>query len=70
MTPNYIKYDGNDLFYEWGQNCATLGYNHERTENSFNTFVSNPTNDDKERFWMGYNIGPRDNNVIYSLPAF
>lgn len=62
----FVNKPHNNHFFEWGKNCATLGYNPEQTRKAVEPF-GDMTQEDSNTFWEGYNEGPRESGEVYSL---
>lgn len=62
----FVNKPHNNHYYEWGRNCATLGYDEEKARKAALTYgLMSP--EDSDMFWEGYNEGPRPSGEIYSI---
>lgn len=66
-----VTYNGNDQYYEWGKNCATLKYNLKQAESVLDHYEHmNHTASDLDRFYEGYHSGPREDDSLMALGGF
>ena len=53
-------------FFEWGRNCATLGFDKAKSWLCLMGLAS-VTEQEASIFWEGYKAGPRLDNTVISL---
>ena len=63
----FVNKPHNDSYYEWGRNCATLRYDLSVTQKCVDDYGGISSSEDSDRFWIGYNDGPRESGEIYSI---
>lgn len=60
--------EGQNSMYAWGRNCATHGYDAEKSQNILDMFsITPPDGETIDDFWRGHADGPRPHGVIYTI---